>query len=307
MVGAGALIAWTSVIAKAVGTGWGGDEIHPLQITAGRFVFAFAALAPVVAVVRPGFAGTAWPIHIGRVISGWGGATLLFAAATFIPLSDANAISFLAPIVTMTLSAVVLGERISRRWGPAAIALAGAGILTRPGTEAFQPAALLAFAAAGSMGIEMTFIKRLSDDEPALRILAISNGFGTVLSVTIASTVYQPLTLPQVGALTLLGVSMLSAQVLFVTAMQRADASAVTPFLYLVPLYAAAYDWLLFSEAITLVSAVGVATIITGAAMLAARERADASATPTPRKAPGNQRPGVGPERWSPHRRERLS
>lgn len=270
---AGALIAWTSVIAKALGTGYGGEDMHPLTVTAGRFVFAFAALIPVIAIVRPGFAGAAWPIHIGRVITGWGGATLLFASAALIPLADANAIAFLAPVVTIVLSAIFLGEQIGRRWGPAAIALTGAIILTRPGTDAFRPAALLAFAAAASMGTEMTFIKRLSDDEPVLRILAISNGFGTVLSLTAASLVFEAPTLHQTGSLALLGLSMLSAQVLFVNAMQRSDASAVAPFLYLVPLYAAAYDWLLFSEAITLISAIGVATIITGAAMLAARER----------------------------------
>jgi len=278
MMAAGALIAWTSVIAKALGTGFGGEDIHPLTITAGRFVFAFAALTPVIAVVRPGFAGAAWPIHIGRVITGWGGATLLFASAALIPLADANAIAFLAPVVTIALSVIFLGEQIGRRWGPAAIALTGALILARPGTDAFRPAALLAFAAAASMGTEMTFIKRLSDDEPLLRILTISNGFGTVLSVAAASLVFETPTLAQAGAMTLLGLSMLSAQVLFLTAMQRSDASAVAPFLYLVPLYAAAYDWLLFSETVTLVSGIGIATIITGAAMLAARERPAAQA-----------------------------
>lgn len=280
MMVAGALIAWTSVVAKALGTGFGGEDVHPLMVTAGRFVFAFLALLPVIAVVRPGFTGAAWPIHIGRVVTGWGGATLLFASAALIPLADANAIAFLAPVVTIALSAAFLGERIGRRWGPAAIALTGALILTRPGTDAFRPAALLAFAAAASMGTEMTFVKRLSNDEPVLRILAISNGLGTGLSVSVALVVFELPTLSQAGAMALLGLSMLSAQVLFVTAMQRSDASAVAPFLYLVPLYAAAYDWLLFSEAVSLVSAIGVATIITGAALLAARER--------PRTEPGS-------------------
>ena len=61
MMAAGALIAWTSVIAKALGTGFGGEDMNPLTVTAGRFVFAFAALIPIIAIVRPGFAGAAHP------------------------------------------------------------------------------------------------------------------------------------------------------------------------------------------------------------------------------------------------------
>lgn len=273
MVASAALIAWTSLIAKALGTGWGGDDVHALTISAGRFVFGLLTLIPAILIWRPSFVGTAWPLHAGRVLTGWGGGTLMFAAAAFIPLADANAISFVAPVVTMWLSVLVLRERIGRRLGPALVAFAGAMILTRPGSSAFDPAALLALAAAVSLGVEMTFVKRLTDNEPPLRILAISNGLGTVLSVTAASLVFEVPTAPQVAALALLGASMVGAQVLFVTSMQRADASALAPFLYLVPLFAALYDWLIYSETLGAVSAVGIAVTLTGASMLAARER----------------------------------
>lgn len=273
MIASAALIAWTSLIAKALGTGWGGDDLHPLMISAGRFVFGLLTLSPAILFWRPSFAGTAWPLHAGRVLTGWGGATLMFAAAAFIPLADANAISFLAPVITMLLAVIVLRERIGRRLIPALIAVIGVLVLTRPGSDAFQPAALLALAAAVSLGIEMTFIKRLSDSEPPLRILTISNGLGTVLSVTIALFVLQVPSLQQVGALALLGASMVAAQVLFVTAMQRSDASALMPFLYLVPLFAALYDWLIYSETVGVISAIGIAITLSGAALLAARER----------------------------------
>lgn len=273
MIASAALIAWTSLLAKAVGTGWGGDDVHPLMISAGRFVFGLLTLTPAILYWRPSFAGTPWPLHLGRVLTGWGGVTLMFAAAAFIPLADANAISFLAPVITMLLAVAVLGERIGRRLMPALIAMTGVLVLTRPGSDAFQPAALLALAAAVSIGCEMAFIKRLSDNEPPLRILSISNGLGTVLSVTMALFVFDLPSLPQLAALALLGASMVSAQVLFVTAMQRADASALIPFLYLAPLFAALYDWLLYSERVGITSAIGIAITLSGAALLAARER----------------------------------
>lgn len=273
IVGAGALIAWTSVIAKAVGTGWGGEELHPLTVTAGRFVFAFVVLTPILLVRWPGFAGTAWRVHGGRVLAGWSGVTLLFAAAAAIPLADANAISFLAPAITMTLAVVVLGERLHGRAVPAAVAFTGAIILTRPGTDAFQPAALLAVAAAAALGVEMLFIKWLADREPSLRILALSNGLGSAIALVAAFIVADTPSVAQVGALAVLGASMLSAQALFIAGMQRADASAAAPLLYLVPLWAALYDWVLFAASPDLVSVVGVVVIIAGAVQLARRER----------------------------------
>lgn len=286
MIASAALIAWTSLIAKALGTGWGGEDLHPLTISAGRFVFGLLALTPAILLWRPSFAGTVWPLHAGRVLAGWGGATLMFAAAAFIPLADANAISFLAPVITMLLAVIFLGERIGRRLVPALIAMLGVLVLTKPGSEAFQPAALLALAAAVSLGVEMTFIKRLSDSDPPLRILTISNGLGTVLSVTVALFVAQVPSPQQFAALALLGASMVGAQVLFVTAMQRSDASALMPFLYLVPLFAALYDWLLYSETVGFASASGIAMTLSGAALLAAREREAASSSVVARAEP---------------------
>ena len=77
------------------------------------------------------------------------------------PLADATAISFLSIIVTLGLSVFMLKERAGpRRWGAAIIALIGALLITRPGTSAFQPVALIALLAAVFIGFEIIFIKQ---------------------------------------------------------------------------------------------------------------------------------------------------
>ena len=148
-----AFIAGTTLLAKMIGTGVLGDPLHPLQISHGRFLFAFLAFSSIALVMRPKIEAPNMRIHIGRTVFGWGGVTLMFAAVAFIPLSDATAISFLNPVFGMLLAIPLLGERVGPwRWLAAAMALVGALILLRPGPETFQIAALLPLGAALLMG-----------------------------------------------------------------------------------------------------------------------------------------------------------
>jgi drug/metabolite transporter (DMT)-like permease len=274
MVGASAIIAVTSLLAKALGRGVSGNELHPFQVTAGRFGFALVLLLAVSVWLRPRFAGAAWPVHVGRSACGFAGATCLFAAAASMPLAEATAISFLSPLATMVLAIPLLGERVGRvRWSAAAVALVGALVLTCPGTDAYQPAALIALAAAAFMGMEMILIKRLSDREPPLRILVINNATGALIAAVAAAFVWIPPSPSQWAMLAALGISMLGAQVLFIQALRHADASYVVPFFYTTLVFAALYDMALFGDRPDLSSRLGIAIILAGVMLLAWRER----------------------------------
>jgi drug/metabolite transporter (DMT)-like permease len=274
MVGASAIIAVTSLLAKALGRGVSGNELHPFQVTAGRFGFALTLLLVVSAWLRPRFAGAAWTVHVGRSVCGFAGATCLFAAAAAMPLAEATAISFLSPLATMVLAIPLLGERVGRvRWSAAAVAMIGALVLIRPGTDAYQPAALIALAAAAFMGMEMILIKRLSDREPPLRILVISNALGTLIAASAAAFVWIPPNPSQWAMLAALGISMLGAQVLFIEALRHAEASYVVPFFYTTLVFAALYDMALFGDQPDLWSQLGIAIILAGVMLLAWRER----------------------------------
>lgn len=156
-------IAGTTLIAKLLASGQIGPALHPLQISQGRFVFGFATILSLAFLLRPRFTRPRWAIHVGRTAAGWAGVTLMFAAVGFIPLADATAISFLNPVFAMILAIPLLGERVGPvRWAAAGIALTGALILLRPSPANFEPAALLALAAALTLGLEVTVIKFLA-------------------------------------------------------------------------------------------------------------------------------------------------
>ena len=272
-VAASAFAAGTTLLAKALGTDTLGPPLNALQISHGRFLFAFIAISSVALVMRPSFTRPHLGLHIGRSTLGWMGVTLMFAAAAFIPLSDATAISFLNPVFAMLFAIAFLGERIGPwRWGSAAIAMTGALILMRPGTDAMQIGALIALGSALFLGAEVITIKLLSRKEAPFQILLINNAIGLVISSIAATFVWQSPTMAQWAALSGIGVLMASAQACFVNAMRMADASFVSPFFYCALAFAAFYDAAVFRVIPDGVSIAGATLILASAGILAWRE-----------------------------------
>lgn len=278
MFGAGALVAATSLLAKALGLAdAAGPGLNPFQVSAGRYTFAFCTLLLFVLLVpsaRPSIAGAPWRLHVLRSVCGWLGVTCMFAAVARMPLAEATAISFLNPLVAMVLAVVTLGEHLNvRKIIAAVLAVAGAMLILRPGSEAFQSAGLLALCAALFMGLEVVFVKHLSDREPALRVLLINNAVGTCVSLAVAMSVWIWPTGLQWLMLIVLGVVMVSAQSLFIQSMKRGEASFVIPALYSVLVFAALYDFALYGAVPSRMAVAGAALIVGGAMILAIKRR----------------------------------
>jgi drug/metabolite transporter (DMT)-like permease len=268
-----ALFALLTLVAKLLGTDTLGPPLHPMQISAARFIVALLLLSTVLIFKPISFARVPWGLHLRRSLAGWCGVTCLFAAAIVMPLADATAISFLSIIVTMALSVLMLKERAGpRRWVAASIALAGALLITRPGTATFQPVALIALVAAVFIGFEIIFIKQLSGREPLLRILIINNFIGATISAAVIGFVWQPPSATQWSLFLLIGLLMIGVQTTNILAMQRGDASFVAPFWFATPAFAAVYDYLAFSQIISAPSGFGIFLIAGGGVFISWRE-----------------------------------
>ncbi|WP_169544633.1 DMT family transporter [Sneathiella aquimaris] len=268
MIIACSFFALASVIAKLLGNDLLGPPLSAFQIAAGRFCFAFLALLPVLAIRRPTYRNVPVKLHIGRTIFGWLGVVCLFAAASGMALADATSISFLSPVITMVLAAMILKEKVvSAQWYLVALSFLGMLFITRPGMDSFQPLAIIAIASAIFMGTEAIFIKRLSDTESPLRILSINNGIGAVIALCLVSFFWVQPTPLQWLFLALIGAIMVSGQSLFIQAMKRGDASFLAPFVYFTPLFAAIIDYLIFSEIVGFLSFIGITAILISAAL----------------------------------------
>ena len=271
---AASFIAGTMILAKSLGQNWLGQGLHPLQISAGRFSFAWAYLLIIFTIKKPNISNVNLKLHFLRSALGWSGVTLMFAAAALIPLTDATAISFLNPVFAMLLAIPFLKESIGKyRWLAALLSLIGAFVLLRPSPNSFQVAGLLALIAAGLMGAELIFMKLITSREKPFQILFVNNTIGFGIAICAASFVWQAPSLAQWLALALLGLLMLCAQTCYLNALAIADASYVAPFSYMTLVFATLYDFAIFSQIPDQLSLIGALIILSGAFLLAWREK----------------------------------
>ncbi len=268
-----ALIAASTFGAKILGRGEMGAPMHAFQITFGRYFFALCVLTTAAFFMPVGRPKVSLPLYAARTFCGWAGVSGLFAAAALIPLADATAISFLSPVFAMLLAVMFLGETVGRiRWTAALVALAGGIVLLRPGAGALEPGAIIALGAAVILAVEITLIKRITRVEPVLRFLLITNIMGVLMASVAAIPVWRSPSLDEWVMMAFVGLSMVTAQILFTASMKIADASFIAPFFYATLIFAALYDALWFGVIPGVISIAGAAMILVGAMVLAWRE-----------------------------------
>jgi drug/metabolite transporter (DMT)-like permease len=111
-------------------------------------------------------------------------ATILFWSYTFyylaiaaLPLADAIALFFIAPLCIVAMAGPYLGERItSRTLATILIGMAGVVVMMRPGAGVFEWAALLSLASAALYGFAQLIARKISDTESAGVMTFYQNG-----------------------------------------------------------------------------------------------------------------------------------
>ncbi|MGR3512928.1 MAG: DMT family transporter [Paracoccaceae bacterium] len=94
-----------------------------------------------------------------------------FLALAAMPLAEAVAIFFVSPFLIALFSILFLGERVGpRRWAAIGVGLLGVLIVLRPGSDAFQWAALLPIVAAAGYGMLHIYTRRMGDTENAVTL-----------------------------------------------------------------------------------------------------------------------------------------
>lgn len=198
---------------------------------------------------------------------------LTFQALILLPLADATAINFTAPIFATVLSFLILREAVGwHRWGAVLVGFVGVLIIARPGGSSLPAigVSIALIAAVGQAGVTTT-LRHLQRSENVSAIV-----FWFAIAGIIVGAMIMPffghLHGPKAMAFVLAGGLAGGAGQLFMTASLRAPVSAVAPFDYLQILAATAYGWLLFSDLPTMHTIAGAGLIAASGLYTAGRE-----------------------------------
>ena len=111
------------------------------------------------------------------------GSSLFFISGLrFLPIAEASATGFVAPLFVTALSIVFLGEKVGlRRWIATAVGLIGVLIILRPGTGAFHPAAFFPLVSALAWACTLIMTRMMSGTERAITTMAYSSIAGVCI------------------------------------------------------------------------------------------------------------------------------
>ena len=206
-----------------------------VQLVWARFFFHFIIVVPVV-LWRFGPRGFVTPkpgLQIMRGAFLWGATILFFWAISYLPLANAIALVFIAPILLVALAPLLLKERTTlKRWIAVATGFTAVLIIVRPGFAGFHWASLLALGTAVSFSLYLLSTRLLSGTAPALVTLAYQSVFGLVIMTAALPFFWKTPTPTHFGLMLAIGAIAATGHFLVIKAFEYADASVLAPFNY---------------------------------------------------------------------------
>lgn len=225
-------------------------DMHAFEIVFFRNLFGFLAIAPFL--FRHGI--PAFPrqeIGIYAIRSGFGLVAMLgwFYALTVIPLADATALSFAAPIFATIAAIIILGEVVRlRRWTATVIGFTGAMVVLRPGADDISVGAVAALASAAAIAVVIVLVRILARTETSDRIVAFHTLLLLPMSLIAAAFFWVWPTWPQLFLCVVLGGTATLANWMTVRAFTIGETTAVMPYDFTRLPFMALVGYLFFAE-----------------------------------------------------------
>ena len=215
--GVGALVVLAFVLAS--GNGLGPLRAHRIGLLVLRTVFSLAA----------GF--------------------LFFTGLRYLPLADAFAIAFTAPLFITALSMPVLGEHVGiRRWAAVVVGFVGVLVVIQPGTASFRVEALLPLGAALSYALTMLVSRKMTRDMTTSAIMFWSSLGAAFAALALMPSQWQMPGLFDLGLFLFMGLIGTLGMSLIIQGYRFAPAAVIAPFDYSALLWAIILGWLIWGD-----------------------------------------------------------
>jgi drug/metabolite transporter (DMT)-like permease len=225
--------------------------------------------------------------HLVRAAVGLGALWTWFYSYRNLPLADAYALGFTAPLFMTALSVPLLGERVGiHRWSAVAVGFGGVLVMVQPGSGVFDIAAVWVLVSAFLYALAMIQVRGLGKTEPPLT---------TVFYFTSVCTLVSALSLPFVGRLPdtafhaalMVATGLLGglAQLCLTHAYRLAPVSIIAPFDYTAMVWAVGLGLVVFGDQPGWPVLAGSAVVIASGLYILRREalrRSPAGGAPKP-------------------------
>jgi drug/metabolite transporter (DMT)-like permease len=220
----------------------------PLVIWA-RLAFQMLLLAPLLPRLRPLLVTRRMGMQVVRAAFLVSSTGFFYLAIHILPLADASAILYIAPLLITVLSMPLLGERVGAwQWVAVAIGFAGALIVIRPGVDFLQPALVIPLAAALGFAFVQISSRSLGRTDPPMTTFVHT----TIVSALLASAAvpFFWITPSVEGWVTMAAIGVLSGggQFAMIKAFAWAPAAVVAPFNYTGLVWAILFGFFVFGE-----------------------------------------------------------
>jgi len=214
-------------------------------------------------------------LQLGRGACAALSASLFIIGVSYVPLADAVAVTFIAPLLVTIMGAVLLGEYVGiHRWTAVLAGFAGTLVIIRPGFDSFHPALILPLIAACLFAGRQVISRFLS---------GVDNTQTTVAYTAIASTLILSLPIPfvwsypqtQTEIFIIISMASMAAlgELLVIKALEVALAVVVSPMQYTIIIWSSFYGFMVFDQLPDGYTVGGAAIIILSGLYTLHRER----------------------------------
>lgn len=273
VVAAGAMLAAMDAIGKFLS-----GRIDVLQVIWGRYAMhtLIVLLALLLTRRNLGFLRSARPLaQTTRCLVLLGVTVLMYTALTVVPLADATAVLFFAPVLTTLLSGLFLGEAVgARRGGAVVVGFLGVLLIVRPGL-ATDPYMLLPVLAACCLALYWVLTRHLNGKDDPHATLFYATAVGAAVLSGVVPFRWTPLDGLQWTLLLVMGALGAVAHYLVVVGFRYAPASTLSPFMYSQLLAASLISLALFGDPLKLPTALGGVLVVGSGLFIWLRERGE--------------------------------
>ncbi|WKN20701.1 DMT family transporter [Azotobacter vinelandii] len=173
------------------------------------------------------------------------------SALRLLPLAEATAVHFIAPLLVILLAMPLLGERANPgQWLAVGVGFLGVLIIVRPGGGLLTPAMLLPVASATCYALYQLLTRRIGTRDSAGATNLVTGLVGATGMTLLLPLFWQGLPpWPQLLAMAALGAVAVGGHMLLTVAFQYSSPVSLAPFSYLQILFAVLLGLLLFDHA----------------------------------------------------------